>query len=172
VFGIVRQHRGAIQVWSELGHGTTFEILLPAVEPEAEPAGRSSAPTGRLIGTERILVVEDDPDVRMLTRAVLERNGYSVLTAATGVDGLRRWEDQAGRIELLLTDMVMPGGVSGQDLAEKLRTLQPGLKVIFTSGYSADLAGRELRRSDGQDFLQKPYSPQQLLRAIRRMLDG
>ena len=122
-------------------------------------------------GTETILLVEDEPSVRMLTRIVLERAGYQVLEAANGVEALEAMAATPGSIQLLFTDIVMPEGVSGRELATRLRADNPKLGVIFTSGYSADIAGRELALQEGQDFLQKPASPDQLLETVRRCLD-
>ncbi len=172
VFGIVKQHGGSITVNSEVGKGTTFQIFLPAtvVAPEApEPSAAKPFPQG---GTETILLAEDDPSVRMLTRILLERQGYKVIEAANGVEALKVAEQNPGKIQLLLTDIVMPEGVSGRDLATRLQKANPGLKVVFTSGYSVEIAGRELSLQEGQNFIQKPASPQQLMETVRRSLDG
>lgn len=159
VFGIVKQHGGSLTVESELGNGTTSQIVLPA----AKAAGRTPdeiavKPTPRG-GTETILLVEDEPSVRMLTRVVLERAGYQVVEAAHGVEALELWQQHRGNIQLLLTDIVMPEGVSGRELATRLRADDPTLGVIFTSGYSAEIAGRELSLKAGQDFVQKTGFP-------------
>ena len=95
----------------------------------------------------------------MLTRKILERAGYRVIEAANGADGFRAFQDSGGRIDLALTDVVMPDGMSGRELADRLLKMQPALRVIFTSGYSADFSGRELSLNDGQSFLQKPATP-------------
>ena len=172
VFGIVKQHRGSLTVESEVGKGTTFRIFLPASGVAGrlpDEAAMKPKPRG---GTETILLVEDDAAVRMLTRAVLERQGYQVLEAAHGVEALKIWEQHQGIIQLLFTDIVMPRGISGRELAIRLQARNPKLRVIFTSGYSADIAGRELSLQEGQNFIQKPASPQQLLETVRRCLDG
>jgi two-component system cell cycle sensor histidine kinase/response regulator CckA len=169
VFGIVKQHGGAITVQSALGRGTTFEILLPAVG-RAAPA--PAAATGVLPrGTETVLLVEDEPIVRQAVTTTLERAGYRVLHAGNGPEALRLWEENRQDIRLLLTDIVMPQGISGRELAARLRTSDAALRVIFMSGYSPDMAGRELHLQPGQEFIQKPYSSQQLLEAVRSSLD-
>ena len=173
VFGIVKQHRGAIRLDSEPGRGTTFEVLLRAAEgAEASAAAEPAAAPAPAKGTETVLVVEDEPSVRLLTRMVLERQGYQVLEAAHGAEAIEVWRRHGGRIALLFTDIVMPEGMSGRELADKLREHDPALKVIFTSGYSAEIAGREFSLQPGQNFVQKPTRPQAIVEAVRRCLDG
>lgn len=157
---------------SEVGRGTTFRVLLPAAEAAEVASDRQALKPKSRGGTETILLVEDEAAVRKLTRAVLERQGYRVLEAADGVEALRVWEERAGEIQLLLTDIVMPEGIGGRELAERLRERRPGLRVIFTSGYSAEIAGRELVLKEGQNFLQKPCPPDRILETVRRCLDG
>jgi two-component system, cell cycle sensor histidine kinase and response regulator CckA len=115
--------------------------------------------------------VEDEPGLRRLTQLLLARQGYRVLEAANGLEALRMWTEHRGAVQLLLTDIVMPEGISGRDLAAQLQVQQPGLRIIFTSGYSADIAGRELSLQEGRNFLQKPFSRQQLLEIVRSVLD-
>ena len=172
VFGIVKQHDGALTVESEVGQGTTFRIFLRAQEVTAQSRAQESIKPQPRGGTETILLVEDEASVRRLTRVVLERAGYRVLEAAQGVEALQIWEREAPTIHLLLTDIVMPEGLSGLELAARLQTNKPGLRVIFTSGYSEEIAGRELALQEGQNFLQKPASPQHILETVRRCLDG
>ena len=171
-FGIVAQHGGRLEASSRLGRGTTFEIVLPASphapRNQAAPRLETTTPHG---GSETILLVEDEPAVRMLTRTVLERGGYRVVEAANGADGLRLWLECGGRVDLVLTDVVMPDGMSGRELAERLQKGRPQLRVIFTSGYSTDFAGRELALKEGQSFLPKPSTPKEILEAVRRSLD-
>ena len=173
VFGIVKQHHGWIRVYSEIGNGTTFQVFLPAAAASAteDSAGAQPKPKPRG-GTETILLAEDNEVLRKLTRMVLQKNGYTVLDVADGVAAGEVWNQEQGRIDLLLTDLVMPGGVNGHDLAARLCGEKPGLKVLFTSGYSAEIAGRELALRAGQNFIQKPCPPGQLLEAIRNCLDS
>jgi CheY-like chemotaxis protein len=171
VFGIIKQHNGWIQVDSEVGRGTTFQIFLPAAEGISESRTGEIAKPESQGGTETILVVEDEPSVRTLMRAVLEPRGYQVLEAANGIEALRVWDHHQGIVHLLLTDIMMPEGISGLELATRLRDRSPQLRVIFTSGYSGDVAGRKLHLQEGEDFIQKPSSPQHLLETVRRCLD-
>lgn len=177
VHGIVQQHRGWIEVESQVGAGSEFRIFLPAClarprgGPSAEGGAAASAPevSG---GNETILVVEDEPAVGRLVKSALERHGYRVRLAPTGVEALKAWEEIGDDVELLLTDMVMPEGIGGRELAERLRAERPSLKVLFTSGYSPDMVGP--RRAAGQPlpFLQKPYEVSTLLKSVRTRLDA
>jgi CheY-like chemotaxis protein len=169
VFGIVKQHRGWLTVESAPGQGTTFNIFLPATTAAA-PLAEGTKPKSRG-GTETILLAEDDQAVRKATVTTLTRHGYRVVEAANGPEALALWSEHHDAIALLFTDLVMPGGLSGRQLAQTLQAGNPGLKVIYASGYSAEIAGRELRLQAGENFLQKPYLPQDLLRALRACLD-
>ena len=171
-FGIMAQHGGRITVSSRVGCGTTFEVILPLAVWKPEPAVAARPRTASRGGTETILLVEDEPAVRLLTRTILERAGYHVIEAANGANGLRAFQDFDGRIDLALTDVVMPDGMSGKVLVDRLLKIQPALRVIFTSGYSVDFSGRELALKDGQWFLQKPAAPKEILDAVRRALDS
>ena len=170
VFGIVRQHGGWVTVSSEPGQGTTFRIFLPATADSAEQAGERAKPAPRG-GTETVLVVEDEPSVRMLVRAILQRRGYTVIEASSGVEALKLWDAHRAQVSLVLTDLVMPDGVNGQELARRLRADMPGLRVVFSSGYSSEIAGRELKLGAGENFLQKPFSADTLSEIVRRALD-
>ncbi|MEZ5291994.1 MAG: PAS domain S-box protein [Vicinamibacterales bacterium] len=168
VFGIVRQHGGWLNVASEVGQGTTFDIFLPAGTAAAGADAVAAKPAVRG-GTETILVAEDERSVRMLMCAILERRGYTVIEASSGVEALALWKAHGSAVSLLLTDLVMPDGVSGQDLARQLRADRPDLRVVFSSGYSAEIAGREL--AEAEHFLQKPFTTDVLLQMVRQVLD-
>jgi two-component system cell cycle sensor histidine kinase/response regulator CckA len=172
VFGIVRQHGGSVTMKSAPGAGATFQILLPAKEGSVESQQVPVLPPKLVGGSETILLVEDDPSVRILTRVILERSGYRVVEASDGKEALRVWTLEKDSIDLLLTDIVMPGGMSGRELATRLREQNPNLRIIYTSGYSAEIAGRELTLQIGQNFIQKPVRPHQLLEVLRRSLDA
>jgi len=118
----------------------------------------------------RILVVEDEPSLRLLVRKVLERSGFEVLEAASGRAALELWDQGKPHIDLLLTDMVMPDGMSGRQLAERLKADNPALKVLYTSGYSTELLGKDLGLQEGANFLQKPYPPSKLVQTVRTAL--
>jgi nitrogen-specific signal transduction histidine kinase len=171
IYGIVQQHRGWIEVQSQRGQGTRFELFLPASEAPAVDSGNLEQPKPRG-GKETILFVEDETPVRLITRALLEQFGYRVLPAANGVEALKVWEQHRDSIALLLTDMVMPAGISGQQLARRLEEDRPSLRVLFTSGYSAEIAGRNLELRAGENFLQKPFPSALLLETVRRTLDA
>jgi CheY-like chemotaxis protein len=172
VFGIVKQHEGAIRVESEVGRGTTFQVYLPAINVASAMLTETPAESTPPGGTETILLVEDETTLRVLTRATLEKAGYTVLEAADGVEGLRLWEQNQARLQLLLTDVVMPGGMSGRELARHIRNYQPQLRVLLTSGYNTEMAGLEFVPAHGEGFILKPFSPQQLLGKVRQLLDS
>jgi PAS domain S-box-containing protein len=170
LFGIVKLHHGFIRVASEVGKGTSFEILLPlTAEPVAKPTVRPVMPEPAG-AQETILLVEDEPNLRKTTRMLLEMSGYVVIEARSGVEALRAWDEHEKEIGLLFTDMTMPDGLDGRQLAAELRKRRPGLKVILTSGYNADLAGTEVEA--GVLFLMKPCPVPELLEAVRRALDS
>jgi len=165
VYGIVKQSGGFIWLYTEPGQGTAFKVYLPAVDrPEAPDAGRES-PADSPAGAATVLLVEDQPGVRALTRELLERNGYTVLEAP---DGAGR---HGGPIDLLVTDVVMPG-MGGRELAQRLRALRPETRVLFMSGYSSGaFASRGTLASD-VELLEKPFTAQALLLAVRKALVG
>ena len=171
VYGIVKQSGGYIWVYSEPGQGATFKVYLPRVEPGGEPVAARPSPARALGGTETILLAEDEAAVRNLARRVLEKHGYKLLLAATGRDGVQLATQHAGPIDLLVTDVVMPE-MGGRELAQRLAALQPGLKVLYLSGYTDDMIVRHGVLEAGVAFLQKPFTPDTLLRKIREVLDG
>jgi CheY-like chemotaxis protein len=123
-------------------------------------------------GTETILLVEDEKPVRELVSRVLQKLGYNILQAGNGIEAVEVWRQHKQQISLLFTDLVMPDNMNGRELAETLRADRPALKVIFTSGYSADIVGKDFKLEPELNFLQKPYQPQALALAVRRCLDG
>ena len=171
VFGIVQQHQGWINVYSEIGLGTTMRIYLPRLSEPAVPEAAGSLLETLPGGTETILVVEDDPAVRLSMQCVLSHLGYRVLEAANGVDALEIWQRHRADIRLLVTDLVMPGGINGKELAARLVEQDTGLKVIYVSGYSATVAGKDFRLEEGVNFLTKPFETNKLAQIVRKCLD-
>jgi len=172
VFGIVKRHGASITVESELGQGTTFSILFPTPVISAPLKTRAAEITKPQGGSETILLVEDEPVLRILTRTILENHGYTVLAAAHGVEALEIREKHRGSIDLLLTDMIMPHGISGRALAKKLLEADPRLRVVFTSGYDPEISNGKQTLIAGKNFIQKPATPAQLLETIRKCLDS
>ncbi len=174
VYGIVKQHTGWIEVQSQVNQGTVFKIYFPASGRQVEEETiESAAPIVPVRGGgETILVVEDEPVLRDLAQLILQDCGYCVLQAASGVEALTIWQNNHGAVDLLLTDMIMPDGLSGKDLAESLLDNKPSLKVIFTSGYNVDDLGTDFLRKNASYFLQKPYTRITLAKAVRDCLDS
>ena len=173
VYGIVRQHRGWIGVESEVGRGSTFRVYLPVCDPGAGPKPAPPAAPPVPCGHETILLVEDEPAVRIVTRRFLERAGYHVLEAENGEEAVEVWQGHRGEIALLLTDMAMPGGMTGLALAQRLRQDEPRLRVVVSSGYHT----RPVDKLGGPDglgitYLQKPVVPEVLTSTLRKCLDG
>jgi len=172
IYGIIKQHQGWLEVQSAIGVGTTFMVYLP---PSAKiPDGFTRRQTKGTApgGDETILLVEDENDLRDLVFEILKKKGYHVIQAANGVEALRLWGQHRDEIDLVLTDMMMPEGVSGRDLAECVLADKPEIKVIFSTGYSLDVFGSGLSFREGLNFLQKPYDPETLARTVRNRLDS
>jgi two-component system cell cycle sensor histidine kinase/response regulator CckA len=170
VYGIVTQSHGRLRVDSVPGKGTTFEIFFPqAGEAAAAPMPAATKPGAR--GSETVLLVEDDAMVRRLAEATLERAGYRVLTAPSGGDALRLAAGRDGAIDLVITDVVMPG-MPGPELAQRLEASQPGLRVLYMSGYADDTMARHGVNEEHVSFLAKPFTPDELARRVREVLDA
>jgi PAS domain S-box-containing protein len=170
VHGIVHQSGGYIYVYSELGNGSCFKIYLPRVDQVAEPAKSRQTIEHHTRGTETILVVEDEAMVRDLTLEVLKESGYTVICAERPDDALRICAQNQDPIDLLLTDVVMPG-MSGLELAERLKPERPKMKVLYVSGYTADAVARRGMSDPKTAFLQKPFAPGALVRKVREVLE-
>ena len=169
VYGAVTQHKGTIDVYSEVGHGTTFKILLPRVDEK--PDQLRVVPSIQLArGTETVLLVEDDDMVRDLAVRLLKRQGYKVYAFPNGGEALMAISEISEYVHLLITDVVMPG-VNGRVLAQNLRALRPTLKVLYTSGYTGDVIVHHGVLDKGIEFLSKPYSLEQLAKRVREVLD-
>lgn len=172
VYGIVKQNNGHITVRSELGSGTTFRIYLPvAAAPDETAPRREKGLVATLTGTETILVVEDNGPLRRLNERILQRHGYTVLTAENGEHAHQICREHRGAIDVVLTDVVMPGD-SGLIVAESIRRRHPEAKVVYMSGYTGDAVGLLDILDRGGGFLQKPFDAAQLLRAVRDVLSS
>ena len=170
VYGIIKQHEGYINVYSDPDRGTTFKIYLPLVKSRFEDIQQID--TSSVIGgTETILIAEDDAQVRVLTRKILEKAGYHVIEAADGVAALSLFRDNRERIQLLILDVIMPKK-NGKECCDEIRMTDPGMKVIFTSGYTANIIHKKGILDEGIDLILKPVSPNQLLRKVREVLDS
>jgi two-component system, cell cycle sensor histidine kinase and response regulator CckA len=170
VYGIITQSGGAIEVHSTPGQGSTFKIYLPQVETRVE-IEETMRPTMTLrAGSETIVVVEDEGQVRELVQEILQAEGYTVLTAADGEEGLRLCTEYDGPVDLLLTDVVMPG-LSGPEMARCILPVHSTIKVVFMLGYASDAIGDHGVLDPGTAFLQKPFTPNILIGKVREMLD-
>jgi two-component system sensor histidine kinase EvgS len=166
VYGIVKQHKGYIRVYSEPEQGTTFKMYFPAVEDAVlEPHAGTFPQKG---GSETVLVLEDEEDIRSIVVQRLKLSGYKVFDSGTKEDALRIAREQDGRLQLLITDMIMPD-TNGRKVFEELSVMRPGLKVLFMSGHSVQTLSHFQVRE--QEFLQKPFSMDELLRKMREVLD-
>jgi PAS domain S-box-containing protein len=169
VYGIIKQHNGHINVYSEPGKGTTFKIYLPMVEalPEKEAGKEVIAPSR---GTETILVAEDDESVRSLMKTVLLKYGYEVIEASDGDDAIDKLLQNKDRIELVVLDVIMPKK-SGKEVRDEIKKIRPDMKVLFTSGYTADIIHKKGILDEEVDFISKPVLTHELLIKIRELLD-
>ncbi|MEW6304586.1 MAG: ATP-binding protein [Verrucomicrobiota bacterium] len=171
VYGIAKQHHGWVEVASQVNKGTTFRVFLPALAQAAIEVASEPRATVRG-GSESILLVEDEPALRGLVRQTLERLGYRVFDASNGQEARNLWTARKAEIQLLVTDLIMPGGLNGSELAEELVADKPDLKVLYMSGYSSDVLGKDYVLEEDTNFLQKPFQPHGLAQAVRGCLDG
>ena len=169
VYGVVKQSGGYIWVYSEVGHGTTFKLYFPRVDASVDERHAGAASAAALRGGERMLVAEDEQVVRQLLTRLLEMRGYQVFAAASGEAALATAE-QAGEIQLLISDVVMPD-MSGRQLADRLVALRPGLKVLFISGYTDESIASHGVLDPGVHLLEKPFTAEVLARRVREVLD-
>jgi two-component system, cell cycle sensor histidine kinase and response regulator CckA len=172
VLSIVEQHRGWIEVTSHVGMGTTFNLYLPwSVKNKSTPAPAAEEPSIPR-GAETILLVEDEATVRRSIAHMLTRYGYRIHTATSGATALEIWRRHYQSIQLVVTDVVMPGGVSGRALFDQMRSEEPDLKVIFCSGYTDEILGNDALLRQNPNFIEKPFAPEELVRKIRACLDS
>jgi CheY-like chemotaxis protein len=173
VYGFAKQSGGHVQLYSEVGRGTSVRLFLPAMPSDEAQAGPDAAgiPERNEMrrGSETILVVEDDPRVRRIAVARLKDAGYTIIEASTGAEGLAQIEKHP-EVRLLFTDIVMPGGMAGDELARAVRISRPDVKILFTSGYAEpSIAGRQLAETGS--WLKKPYTARELAARLRDLLD-
>jgi CheY-like chemotaxis protein len=171
VYGFVKQSKGNVKIYSDLGFGTTIKIYLPRADLDLRVEARVLDEEGLPVGTEHIHLVEDDEPFREHAREQLQRLGYRVSVAPSGQKALELLKF-FGDFDLLFTDVVMPGGLNGRQLADRMRTFRPELKVLFTSGYTEDALVHNGRLDEGVDLLNKPYRKRDLALKLRKVLDA
>jgi len=168
VYGIIKQHGGHINVYSEVGKGSTFKIYLPLIKKTQVEEERHEVPVTPAVGTETILIAEDNEEVRTFTRHVLERNGYTVIETVDGEDAVTEFEKNRERVNLLLLDVIMPKK-SGKEVSDIAKKMRPDIKILFTSGYTADIIHEKGIFDKGLDFISKPTTPKELLNKVRKL---
>jgi len=169
VYGTLRQSGGFVSVSSKIGEGTTFQIYLPRVEEAIDVVEVPIIVPQRLQGAETILVVEDDDAVRRMTREFLKIKGYTVIEARGATEAIQIMENRGDQIDLVVTDVLMPG-MKGRELVERLSELRSGLKVLYMSAYTEDAAINIGVLSPGTEFIEKPFSPDELAARVRQVL--
>jgi CheY-like chemotaxis protein/anti-sigma regulatory factor (Ser/Thr protein kinase) len=170
VDGIVQQHQGWIEVESKPGVGSVFKVFLPVADQEAQKTSESGTDLIRVadVQSHTIFVVEDEAPLREMASTILKRLGHQVVVAQDGPEALSLWPHHRGKIDLLFTDMVMPGGMTGRELADRLLGEEPALRVIYSTGYSMDLFGSGIELVEGINCLLKPYDATALARAVKK----
>jgi CheY-like chemotaxis protein len=171
VYGIVKQHKGFVTVSSRPGKGTTFRIYLPIVKmaPEVSKKNTDVILPGK--GTETILVVEDEPTVRSVVESVLRKFNYTVICAEDGLDAVEQFAANSNTISLVLMDIIMPR-MNGKVAADEIRKIKPAMKILFTSGYTADTIQSRGELEEGEEIIFKPVNPTELIRKMRQILDS
>jgi CheY-like chemotaxis protein len=171
VYGIVNQSGGSIRVDSRPEQGTVFEVFLPRVAEAHTPVSTKDQFSERLEGSETVLLVEDDEAVRKLARGILDRYGYRVLEAGNPEEALVVVRGHSGSIDLLLTDVIMPG-MSGRELAERVLSSQTDIKILYMSGYTGEAIARHGILEEGVEFIPKPFTPEGIVHKVREVLDA
>ena len=169
VYGIIKQHSGYINIYSEPGKGTTFKIYLPVIESEVEKK-KAEAHVVHKGGTETILIAEDEEDVREITKIVLEGHGYTVIEAVDGEDAINKFRENKDKIHLLLFDMIMPNK-NGKEAYKAIKEMRPDIKALFMSGYSEDIVSKKDVPGKGFKLIVKPVSPAELLKRVGEALE-